>query len=217
MYFVDIHTHKAPTQEDVLSVVNFFSDKSEGISDVDYASIGLHPWHIEDGYAAQLDNVAYMSSHPHICAIGEAGLDKAIKTDIKLQENVFIEQAALAHKNAIPMIIHSVKTHYEIISLRKDFSESPPWLIHGFTGNLQTAEALLKNGFYISFGASLLENNSKARITLKDMPLNKIFLETDNSHCCIKEVYNAAAEIKEMSVESLREKVFANFKCIFKS
>ncbi|MEX0981132.1 MAG: hypothetical protein WD577_12175 [Bacteroidales bacterium] len=72
---------------------------------------------------------------------------------------------------------------------------------------MQLAEDLLKFGFLLSFGESLLEVD-KAREAFAGVPLEKFFLETDESDVPIGEIYSAAAEIRGASVESLRLHMF---------
>lgn len=68
---------------------------------------------------------------------------------------------------------------------------------------------MLKHGFYLSFGKSVLHNLS-LQTTLKEIPLEKIFLETDDADFDIAELYQKAAEIKEISVEDVHTVITKN-------
>ncbi len=59
------------------------------------------------------------------------------------------------------------------------------------------ADEMLKHGFYLSFGKSVLHNLS-LQTTLKEIPLEKIFLETDEADFNLTELYQKTAEIKEI-------------------
>ena len=47
------------------------------------------------------------------------------------------------------------------------------------------------------------------------MPLNKVFLETDESESSIREIYNKAAQLKGLQIEDLKEELLKNYKAIF--
>jgi TatD DNase family protein len=50
--------------------------------------------------------------------------------------------------------------------------------------------------------------------TLKEIPLEKIFLETDDVDFDIAELYQKAAEIKEISIEKLQEQISKNLEIL---
>ena len=68
---------------------------------------------------------------------------------------------------------------------------------------------MLKHGFYLSFGKSVLHNLS-LQIIIRDFPIEKMFLETDNKDFDIAELYQKVAEIKEISLEKLQNQVSKN-------
>ena len=86
-------------------------------------------------------------------------------------------------------------------------------IIHGFNKKENIAKDLLKNNFYLSFGKAVLYNLSLQN-TLKITPLNKIFLETDNDNFDIRDLYFKAAEIKNISPESLYKQILENLETI---
>jgi len=215
MPFIDIHTHNAAVERDVIKIVNHFPNSQLLFDNQNYASVGLHPWHIKNDFNEQLVVLEKIVTDNNIVAIGEAGLDKAIDTDIELQSAVFMAQASIADEHEKPMIIHSVKTYYDLIAFRKFYSNSPPWIIHGFTGNITIAKELMKNIFYLSFGKDLFNEQSHAPKTLSAIPIQNVFLETDNSEMDIKQIYQKAAELLNISVEELCNKINNNFHKVF--
>ena len=215
MKFIDIHTHNSTVQEDVIKIVNLFPE-AQDLSDIQhYASVGLHPWYIKKDFNAQLLLLDNLALNLNIIAIGEAGLDLTIDIDSELQNAIFLAQAAIAETLAKPMIIHAVRTYYDIIAVRKFYSDSPAWIIHGFTGNDQVAKALLKNNFYLSFGKDLFNEKRNASKVITTIPLSNIFLETDDSGFDIRNIYEKAADILNISVEDLCLQLSSNFKRLF--
>ena len=82
-------------------------------------------------------------------------------------------------------------------------------IIHGFNKKKAIADEMLKHGFYLSFGKSVLHNLS-LQTSLKEIPLEKIFLETDDANFDIAELYQKTAEIKEISVEEVQKVITKN-------
>ena len=75
-------------------------------------------------------------------------------------------------------------------------------VVHGFNKKQSIAEQLLENNFHLSFGKPLLYHLSLQN-TLKNTPLDKLFLETDDADFNLTELYEKAAELKKISPENL--------------
>lgn len=115
-------------------------------------------------------------------AIGETGADTMVNVPMYAQILAFRFQAALAEEIRKPLIIHDVKAHAEIISMRRELKARMPWIIHGFRGKPSVAEMLLKEGFLFSFGEKFNPE------TLRMLPVESIFAETDESTLGIHEI-----------------------------
>jgi TatD DNase family protein len=176
-------------------------------------SVGLHPWHINEGYKQELETIARFAPSPQVVAIGEAGLDKLTETPFPLQQAVFTQQAAIAEKEQKPLIIHCVKAYPEIIRLKKELNPQSTWIIHGFRGKTSIAQELIQHDFCLSFGKGLhyLEH------TIRSIPLENVFLETDDSLTEIKQVYETFAKIRAVSLEILKNQINKNFEEIFQN
>ncbi len=69
---------------------------------------------------------------------------------------------------------------------------------------------MLKHGFYLSFGKSVLHNLSLQSI-LKEIPIDKIFLETDMMQIFdIEELYQKQLKLKKFQLEDLQNKILYN-------
>ena len=130
-------------------------------------------------------------------AIGEAGLDKLCPTPFELQLKVFQEVIRIAEKSQRPLIIHSVRTSNELIALKKEFNPIQPWIIHGFRGKKELAQSLIRQGFYLSFGAKY---NTEA---LQCTPTDRILIETDEENLPVQVLYSQAASILHTTEKSL--------------
>ena len=217
--FIDIHTHRFVSANDILAVENVFAADIPKIKTFSERlfSAGLHPWHINIlDFEKDLAGIEAFSHHPQILAFGEAGLDKLCKVDFKLQEIVFLKQLEIAAKTEKPMIIHCVKAFQEIISMYQKAKSKTILIFHGFNNNRQIAESLIKQGFYLSFGHALLNQKSNAFRIFRQIPDDRFFLETDDSGNSIEEIYAEASRIKGISILEMKSMVFKNFENCFK-
>ena len=176
-----------------------------------YFSVGIHPQNIHEQWENDLENLKIISQNPKCLAIGECGLDALVNIDENLQKKVFEAQILWANQIQKPVIIHCVKRFQELIPFQK--IAKVPMIIHGFNKKKAIADEMLKHGFYLSFGKSVLHNLS-LQTTLKEIPLEKIFLETDDADFDIAELYQKVAEIKEISVEKLQEQISKNLEIL---
>lgn len=213
--FINIHTH-LPHKNGTWSIQNLFKD-FDSIGSLFYYSVGIHPWHIDENtIATELAKVKMASELKNVLAIGECGLDRVCKTSYKLQEKIFIEQLLWANEIAKPLIIHCVRAHREILFLLKEYNNLAPVIFHGFNNNEEIANSIIDAGHMISFGKSLMYPN--AENVFSKIPIENIFLETDDNEIIIDDIYKQAAKIKNISTERLslqiqknRNKVFNNF------
>lgn len=211
---IDIHTHQLP-QVPGEAIVNCYPETfvpQEG----GWYSVGVHPWRIAETIA----DMKYLSfghpeallsllSHPQVVAIGEAGLDRLIDTPMQLQGGVFKHQAELSMRLDKPLIIHSVKALDEVLMLKRKLNPSNPWIIHGFRGKAALAEEFLRHGFYLSFGEKYQAD------ALRVVPLDRLFIETDESPVPVAELYERAAAVRGVSSGEFSEAVRENIGKVF--
>ena len=215
--FIDIHTHSARTDDDLIQIVNL--DLDEPCPEQGYYSYGIHPWALDNaGFQIDeaLNNLKENLQQPQVMALGEAGLDK-FHADFEQQMKLFERQIVLSENLKKPMILHDVKSHNEIIALRKKHRAKQPWILHGFNGTEQDIRQLTKQGLYLSVGESLLHPERKIAKSLKNIPLDLLFLETDMAEIGIEKVYEAAARLLEIDIITLQRQIFTNFARVFYS
>lgn len=198
--FVDIHTHTSDNQS-VIRIVDEFSEKI-------LITKGIHPWDVDsERYEIPRD----LRSLGMTAAIGEVGLDKVHKETFEKQIEVFVEMIRLSESSRKPMIIHCVRAYSEIIEIRKKTKATMPWVIHGFNSSVETMRQLLRYDMYISLGEILYRNENQAVEILKDIPIERLFLETDVSGRDIKDVYAKAASLMGCDLDFLCNKIFENY------
>ena len=214
--FIDIHTHTEESGENLLQIVNLNLDQP--CPEQGYYSYGIHPW--------ALDNVDFQTEEafvllekrlqsPNVLALGEAGLDKIHKDSFEKQIELFERQIMLSETMQKPVILHDVKSHNEILALRKKHKAKQPWILHGFNGTEQDIQQLTGQGLYLSIGESLLHPERKISKSLKNIPLEMLFLETDMAEIGIETMYNEAAKLLGTDVAVLKTRIFANFAALW--
>ncbi|RZJ71057.1 TatD family hydrolase [Flavobacterium sp.] len=213
MKFLNLHTHSQTGNANRFELVNQYPDEFD--DSVDYFSIGVHPWRIDESrLQSDLQFLEQKLSDKNCLAIGECGLDKRIEIPMELQLEVFEVQLLLAEKFKKPVIIHCVAAYQEMIETKKRMDVEVPMLIHGFSKNGQVAKSLLDNGFYLSFGKWLLRNPDM-KTAFVSIPDDRFFLETDTAEETIEQVYELASEYKNVSVDEVKTIVDRNFRTVF--
>ena len=196
------------------TLVNFYGiynlELGENVPE-SYFSVGIHPKDIDENWEKHFEAFKKISLLDNCLAIGECGLDALIDIDANLQKTVFERQILWANEIQKPVIIHCVKWFQELIPFQK--LAEVPLIIHGFNKKKSVTDEMLKHGFFLSFGKSVLYNLSLQSI-LKEIPIDKIFLETDDADFDIAELYQKVSEIKEISLEELQKKISENLQSI---
>ena len=206
--FFNIHTHVSIHPES--EILSLAPEELSTDNRSFYASVGIHPWTLtEENADIQWKALCESIKDKRIVAIGECGLDKLKGPSMELQTAVFKQEAALAEDSSLPLIIHCVKAFNELIQLKKEISPCQPWIIHGFRGKLPLALDCIRHGLYLSIGSHFQEN------TLKTIPLDRLFIETDESEESIGSIYQRVAETKGISQQELLEAINKNVREVF--
>ena len=215
--FVNIHTHynNHIDNNEFVEIQNIDVDNIVNVDVSHFYSIGIHPWDCQQSTVNSQQVLMKCLGDLNFLAIGECGLDRACDADFELQKKVFIKQIELSEQFNKPLIIHAVRSYPDIISIRKETKSKADWIIHGFQGNEQSAEQLLKHNIYLSLGDVLFKNETKAQRLLQTIPLEKLFLETDVAERKISDVYEKAALLSGIEMDKLRNEIFNNFVKIF--
>ncbi len=215
MLFYDIHTHSLSSGKDIISIFNRSVGEFGSFCGLDLQhqlySLGLHPWKIrEDNLSKGIDFIEKNSIFDSIKAIGECGLDKLCDTPWNLQEKALIAQIKISESIQKPLIIHCVKAFDELIAFKKEIKPHQSWIIHGYRGKPEQANQLISNGFYLSFGSKFNEES------IKVIPLERIFLETDDSGESIESVYGSVTKNLEIDLDILQQRIRENINLHFK-
>ena len=222
-----------------------------------YPALGLHPEDVKADWREQLATVeaAIRAHRSELVAIGEIGLDYYWdKTYKEEQKEVLRRQLLLAHELNLPVILHNREATEDILSIVNTIAndqspitndQSPMTnhqlrgVFHCYSGSKETAEIILKMGFYLGIGGVLTFKNSKLSETLKELNqseiknqqseiLNRLLLETDapymaptphrgerNESRFMALVAERLAQVLNVSVDEIIEATSANARQLF--
>jgi len=212
--YLDFHRHTPPAAPDEFALLNLFPEdagKYDESAESMAFSIGLHPWFVSGDDDDKIAVVRKLAAMPRVLAVGEAGLDRLKGPDLETQTRVFETQAQIAADLGKPMVLHCVRAHQEVVALRKKLRPARDWVIHGFCSNENIAAACLDAGLKLSFGAALLKNERLADRVFREIPADRLFLETDDMGPSIAEVFARAAEIRGVRVDDMKKITIENF------
>ena len=222
-----------------------------------YAAVGLHPIHTSKSYhdvqelgdtskakgftsrGEEFNHDYYkeLALDPKVVAIGECGFDlyrseqgRDREVQIEMQKKAFIKQIELAGEVRKPLMIHcrsAFRDLIETLNTKYRILNSPPGIIHFFSGTKEDAKQLLDMGFYFTFGGVITFVRDYDEV-IDMIPLDRILSETDapyvtpaphrgkrNEPLYVIEVAKKLAEVKNVSEEEMRVQVLKNAEQVF--
>lgn len=213
---VDIHTHDSVLTDGVFAVENLMIHEGRLPDGSAKAfSAGIHPWFLTvNEIEEQLSQLAILATDVRVVAVGEAGYDRRKGPGIQLQQMAFEAQAKLADKLKKPLMIHCVRGWDELWASRHRVKPDVPWIVHGFNGSVEQAKQLVAGGFYLSLWIKSVLNGSLDRV-IRELPPERIFLETDGFGVAPEAVYQSAAEAAGITTAELVARVRDNYVELF--
>ena len=149
-----------------------------------FPCLGLHPTSVDARWQEEM-SLLEKYADKKIWAIGEIGMDCYWSREfVKEQEEVFRTQLEMAARLSLPVIIHSRESTELIINILKDCrSLNVRGVFHAFSGSLETFRELQRIGdWYIGIGGVLTYKKASIAETVKEIPLERILLETDSPY-----------------------------------
>ena len=197
-----------------------------------WASVGVHPHDARLVKPEDLGTIKQMAEHPRVVAIGETGLDFYYENSPRdVQIDVFKKHLELADSLDLPVVIHTRSALDDTLAILTEWSGSHPLpqdkirgVIHCFNTDYDSAEKYMEMGFYFSIGGYIsYPSSAKFREDVKNLPLEKIMIETDcpflppqqyrgkrnePSYCVL--TAEAIASLKGLTLEELAEQTTLN-------
>jgi len=218
-----------------------------------YAAVGVHPEEIDQYFEDSTESIIIKTDvrpelekmakeSKRVVAIGECGLDykyireksPSAKTSGDLREkqkDIFRRQLGLAVLLDLPLIIHNREADEDTLNELERYKETKKLrgVFHCFTGSLEFTRKIFDLGFLVSFtGIITYPNAAELRAIIKDIPLEKIIVETDSpflspqSHrgerdepAFVVEVVREIARIKSLTLEEVSDAATQNARELF--
>ena len=194
------------------------------------AMMGLHPCYVKENYREELAIAQNWLNQRPFVAIGEIGLDYYWdKTFVKEQQEAFSIQMQWALDKNLPIVIHTRNAMQETIEAVKPFAaKGLRGIFHCFSGSKESAEQIVKMGFYLGIGGVITYKNAGLSQALERISLENLVLETDspyltpvpfrgkrNESSYLVYIIDKLAEAKNLSSEEVAAITTANAQKIF--
>ena len=240
-YLVDTHAHlDMLTEFDISGVGKVIipsveintMEKVVQLSEKDnvFSMVGIYPSEAKT-YSHEVENkMIELAKNPKVVAIGEIGLDYYWdKSFVDLQKEVFIKQIKLANNLNLPIVVHDREAHKDCFDIVKEYNNGSKVVFHCFSGSVEFMRECVKQGWYIALGGVVTFKNAvKMKEVAKEVPLDKLVLETDspyltpvpfrgkeNKPAYVRYVAEEIAKIREISVEEIIDITTRNAEEIF--
>lgn len=190
--FVDIHTHR-------------FSGRC-----IELHARGIHPW---QAAGRDMPPAVTDSMFADADAVGETGLDFACGVDRGAQERLFRLQLEAAQRLCLPVVLHCVRAFEPVMNVLLEYRLRAV-IFHGFIGSVQQAARAVACGYYLSSGPATVRS-PRTVAALRSVPLERIFAETDDTGVDIADVYGMICRVRDVAMETLKERLVQNYYDIF--
>lgn len=195
-------------------------------------TVGVHPHEAKDEPLSGPEVLLKEAMHPKVVGFGESGLDYYYNHSPHEQQIVnFRAHIAAARQAQLPLVVHTRDAEDDTIAILQEELAKGAFtgVIHCFTGTARLARAALDLGFSISVsGIATFKKSQTLRDVVKDVPLDRLLVETDAPYLAPQPVrgkrnepafvvHTAAmlAELKGVSPDTLAEATTANFFRLF--
>lgn len=237
-YLIDTHAHidmlEEPTNQVLLEMQDFSVKKviipSVEISTMQnivnianqneniYAMVGIFPSEAKTYNKDIEEKMIDFAQSKKVVAVGEIGLDYYWdKSFNDIQQDVFIKQIKLANKLNLPIVIHDREAHKDTFDILKEHNQNSKVLFHCFSGSVEFMRECVKQGWFIALGGVVTFKNAiKMKEVTKEVPLEKLMLETDspyltpvpyrgkpNKPAYVKYVAEEIAQLRNMTLEEI--------------
>ncbi|MCD6477559.1 MAG: TatD family hydrolase [Candidatus Aenigmarchaeota archaeon] len=180
-----------------------------------FGAFSIHPIYIKDMTKEEKEEYFNLirDNKDHVVAIGETGLDYYwVKEEEwrEKQRELFREMIRLAKELKKPLVIHARDSYEDCIEILENEGARRVDL-HMFGGR-KLLSRVIENQWFISMNAIILRSKNHKKI-IRDMPLDRIMLETDspwlapdggrNTPLTIKKVAEKIADIKKLDFEEV--------------
>ena len=206
----------------ILDIANSYEDV--------YCMMGIFPTEAKNWHDGILEDIKELAKNKKVVSIGEIGLDYYWdKSFVDEQKDIFIKQVKLANELGLPIEIHDRAAHKDVFDILVEYNKTSDVVFHCFSGSVEFARECLKQGWYIALGGVVTFKNAvKTKEVAKDVPLDRLMLETDspyltpvpfrgkeNQPAYVRYVADEIAKLKGIDVKEVIEATTKNAEMVF--
>lgn len=192
-----------------------------------WCSVGEHPNYIKNDNIPTTKEILNLINNK-VIGIGETGIDLYYSDDqIDYQFESFKNHIDASIESNLPLIIHLRNSENELMNflIKENKKTKLKVVFHCFTGSMNLLRKCLDNDFFISIsGIVTFKNSSELQNTVKNIPLNKLLIETDSPYLApmpnrgknnqpsyIKFTADFLSQLLNINFEELSERTTQNF------
>ena len=199
-----------------------------------YSTAGVHPTRCSselgeneeswEGYWNELREVIKEGANEgKIVAIGELGMDydRLKFCDAITQRKGFIAQLKIAKEVNLPLFLHNRNVGTDLLEILKEHYFTGPkevqesragGVVHSFDDTIDLAFKFIELGLYIGINGCSLKTEENLSV-VKELPIDKILLETDCPWCDIRRSH-AGGGLIQTNFPSKQEKKYEDGCCV---
>ena len=197
-----------------------------------YGTFGIHPHETSNNILESSEIKKSVNDNEKIIGVGETGLDFYYNnSDKDSQITSFKNHIEAAIDLEIPLIVHSRSAENDTYSILKKYYQKKKLkiLMHCFTGSKDFAHKMLSlDAMFSASGIITFKNSLDLQMTFKEIPLDKLLIETDspflapvpmrgkkNEPSFIKYTLKKLSELKNIDEKKLDKITTDNFNNLF--
>ncbi|MBD3754241.1 MAG: TatD family hydrolase [Gammaproteobacteria bacterium] len=126
-----------------------------------FAALGIHPWFVASQPADAISSLQRLLDQNRPTALGEIGLDFSSAHIAQRHEQlrVFEAQLVLAKEYALPVSLHVIKAHAQMLALLKRYR--PAGVVHSLGASTELAQQYIDLGLKIGVNSLVVRDNAR--------------------------------------------------------
>ena len=199
-----------------------------------WCTVGTHPHEAKEDPDLAAARLVELAGRPKVVGIGETGLDFHYDLSPRdVQAKVFRAHVAAARQTGLPLVVHTREADEVMGQILEEEHAAGPFrlLMHCYTSGPGLARRAAALGAWFSVsGIATFKAAEEVRAVIRDMPADRIILETDcpylapapmrgrrNEPAFLPHILHKLAEIRGWSVEEAEARTEAAFFALFEA
>ncbi len=197
-----------------------------------WCTVGTHPHEAKENEALSAKDLIALAGREKVVGIGETGLDYHYDLSPRdIQRVVFQAHIDAARETGLPLVVHSREADGDMIQMLEQAHSNGKFkiLLHCYTSGAELARRAAALGAWFSVsGIATFKAAEAVRAVIRDMPAEKIIVETDcpylapmpmrgrrNEPAFLPHILAKLAEIRGWTLSEVEERVEAAFFALF--